>query len=352
MGLRDEIGEGPAVVGRLLREADADLAPLLGALDRQGRPTHVLVAARGTSDHAATYAQYAIGFAARLPVALATPSLLTRYRTPPRFDGALVLGISQSGRSPDVVEVVAEARRQGRPTAAITNDAESPLALAAEHVIALRAGAEASVAATKTFSAELMAVAMLAAALADDAGLRADLAAVPETLERQFAYEEDAAAAAAAHRSMQEAVVLGRGFNMSTALEWALKLKELAYVRAQGYSTADFQHGPAASLEPGGHVLAVCARGVMLAELQDVLDRLSASRQAKVLRLLGDSGKAGREAEGARGEGVIRFADTLPEWLSPLAAIVPIQLFCYHLARERGLDFEAPRGLQKVTLTE
>jgi glucosamine--fructose-6-phosphate aminotransferase (isomerizing) len=351
MGLRDEIAEQPTVAGKLLREADADLAPLLASLRRRGPPSHVVIAARGTSDHAATYAQYAIGFAARLPVALATPSLLTRYRTPPRFDGALVLGISQSGRSPDVVEVVAEARRQGRPTAAITNDPASPLAEAAEHVIALRAGDEASVAATKTYGAELVAVAMLAAALAEDTGLRTDLAAIPKVLERQFAYEPDAAAAAAAHRSMQEAVVLGRGFNLSTALEWALKLKELAYVRAQGYSTADFQHGPAASLEPGGTVLAVCAGGAMLDELQDLLNRLSATRKADVVRLVGD-GARGEAPGGAPGEGTMRFADTLPEWLSPLAAIVPIQLFCYHLARERGLDYEAPRGLHKVTLTE
>ncbi|MGH2455606.1 MAG: SIS domain-containing protein [Candidatus Limnocylindria bacterium] len=343
MGLRDEIGEQPEVAARLLAEGASDLRPLLASIGGGERLDYVLIAARGTSDHAATYAQYALGAVARLPVALATPSLLTRYRVAPRLSRALVLGISQSGRSPDVVEVVAEGRRQGVVTAAITNDPASPLAAAAEHVVALRAGPEASVAATKTYGAELLAVAMLAAGLAGG-GRHADaLARVPDTLGRALEVEPDAAAAAAAHGSMQEAVVLGRGFNLPTALEWALKLKELAYVRAQGYSTADFQHGPAASLAPGGHLLAVSARGPLRAELGEVLDRLRAERAARTLLVT-----PGRRT---RGGDQLRFPDRLPEWLSPLVAIVPIQLFCYHLAMAKGLDFEAPRGLRKVTLT-
>ena len=344
MGLRDEIGEQPAVASRLLDEAGTDLDRLVAAVRGANPITHIVIAARGTSDHAATYAQYAIGHAARLPVGLATPSLVTRYHTPPRFDGALVLGISQSGRSPDVVSVIGEARRQGQPTGAITNDPASPLAEAAEHVIDLRAGEEASVAATKTYSAELLVIAMLAARLTDERGFAEDLRRIPDALARGLAFEHDAEAAAEAHRSMEEAVVLGRGFNLATALEWALKLKELAYVHAQGYSTADFQHGPAASVNPGGHILAVCAPGPMLPELEETLRNLDAQRQSSILRVVADGAPAAGPA--------IRFDGSLPEWLSPLAAIVPIQLFCYHLARGKGLDFESPRGLRKVTLTE
>jgi glucosamine--fructose-6-phosphate aminotransferase (isomerizing) len=343
MGLRAEIGEQPQVASRLLDECAGDLRPLLAACRGRSAPSFVLIAARGTSDHAATYAQYALGHVARLPVALATPSLLTRYRTPSRLRGALVVGISQSGRSPDVVEVVADGRRQGQVTAAITNDPRSPLARAADHVIALRAGTEASVAATKTYGAELLAVAMLAAGLSTERTHQSHLSRVPDVLAAALEYEADAQAAAEAHRSMQEAVVLGRGFNLATALEWALKLKELAYVRAQGYSTADFQHGPAASLADGGTLLAISARGPMQEELNVVLDRLSGSRSARLVRV------AGEPVAGAGN--LMRFPDVLPEWLSPLAAIVPIQLFCYHLARKKGLDFEAPRGLKKVTLT-
>ncbi|HEX2141240.1 MAG TPA: SIS domain-containing protein, partial [Candidatus Limnocylindria bacterium] len=264
--------------------------------------------------------------------------------TPPRVRGALVLGISQSGRSPDVVEVVSEARRQGQLTAAITNDPQSPLAAAAEHVMALRAGPEESVAATKTYVAELLAVAMLAAGLSEDVRHADALRHVPDTIGRALLSNADAEAAAEAHRSMDEAVILGRGFNLSTALEWALKLKELAYVRAHAYSTADFQHGPAASLAPGGDLLAVSAHGPLETELIGVLQELATSRAARILQVSASPA----ELPG----GTIRFPDDLPEWLSPLAAIVPIQLFCYHLARAKGLDFEAPRGLRKVTLTQ
>jgi glucosamine--fructose-6-phosphate aminotransferase (isomerizing) len=343
VGLRTEIGEQPAVLDRLLREGVKDLGPLLAAIRRRGGPAYVLIAARGTSDHAATYAQYALGHVSRLSVALAAPSLVTRYHTPPSVAGALVLGISQSGRSPDVVEVVADARRQGQLTAAITNDPSSPLAQAADHVIALRAGTEASVAATKTYTSELMAVAMLAAGLSESDAHASDLARVPEIVDAALAGEAAAESAAWSHRSMEDAVVLGRGFNLATALEWALKMKELGYVRAQGYSTADFQHGPAASLAPGSDLLAVSARGPLERELADVLARLDGSRGAHVLLVSGSG--ATDQADG------IPFPDVLPEWLSPIPAIIPIQLFCYHLAVAKGLDFETPRGLQKVTLT-
>lgn len=344
MGVRDEIRQQPAVARRLLDEARADLEPLVRAA-RSGAVEYGLIAARGSSDHAAMYAQYALGAIARLPVALATPSLWTRYERAPRVGRALVLGISQSGRSPDVVEVVGEGRRQGAVTAAMTNDPASPLAEAAEHVIALRAGPEMSVAATKTYTAELLAVAMLAATLAGEVEA---LAAVPEAIARGLEREEEAAAAAAAHRSVEDAVVLGRGFNLATAAEWALKLKELAYVRAQGYSTADFQHGPVASLARGAHLLAVSAEGPLHAELATLLTGLRADRAARVLLVSG----VGRRAEAPElADTWLGFPDELPEWLSPLVAIVPIQLFCYHLALSKGIDVEAPRGLRKVTLT-
>ncbi len=344
MGLRREIEEQPDVAARLLDAGDAAVRELVTAVRGGEAPAYVLIAARGSSDHAATYGQYALGAIAGLPVALAAPSLVTRYRTPTRLRSALVIGISQSGRSPDVVEVIADARRQGQLTAAITNDPNSPLAQAAQHVLPLFAGPEASVAATKTFSAELLAIAMLAATLSDKPEHREALARVPEVMARAFEFEADAQAAAEAHRSMEEAVILGRGFNLATALEWALKLKELAYVRAQGYSTADFQHGPAASLAPGGHVLAVSAGGPLRDELTGVLDGLANRRRAEVLQVVAAAGRPARS-------GIIRFPDLLPEWLSPLAAIGPIQLFCYHLAQAKGLDYETPRGLRKVTLT-
>jgi glucosamine--fructose-6-phosphate aminotransferase (isomerizing) len=344
MALNDEIAEQPEVAERLLAEAPADLAPIVAAVRAMGIE-YVMFAARGTSDHAATYGLYALGSVSRLPVALAAPSLFSRYATPPRLGRALVVGISQSGRSPDVVAVIEEARRQGALTAAITNEPESPLAAAAAHAVPLRAGHEASVAATKTYTAELMVVAMLAAALTADAASSDALARVPDVMRQALAQSEAALRLAEAHRSMEEAVVLGRGYNLSTALEWALKLKELAYVRAQGYSSADFQHGPVASLPAGGHVLAVNAAGPLAPDLADLIARLAREQRVKLVLV------AGADVDGPAGTDLLPFPDVLPEWLSPLIAIIPAQLFCLGLARAKGLDGERPRGLTKVTLT-
>ena len=172
MSLRDEIGEQPAVAARLLGDGAAEIARIRDAI-AAFEPSFVVIAARGSSDHAAIYAQYLFGVTWRLPVALAAPSLISLYGAEPRVGRALVVGISQSGVSPDVVGVVESARRQGALTVALTNDLASPLAAAAQHVIDLRAGVEHSVAATKTYTAELLALAMLAGVPA------ADLEAVP-----------------------------------------------------------------------------------------------------------------------------------------------------------------------------
>jgi glucosamine--fructose-6-phosphate aminotransferase (isomerizing) len=342
MGLTEEIGAQPAIAGRLLRELPATLAPLAAAA-RKGRIRYVMVAARGSSDHAGIYTQYALGALARLPVALAAPSLFSRYATPPRLEGALVIGISQSGRSPDVVAVIEEARHQGALTAAITNDPESPLAAAAQHPIDLRAGTELSVAATKTYTAELMAIAMLAASLGE-AGAKDQeaLQRVPNAQSAALELADRVAELADAHAGLTDCAVLGRGFNLATAFEWALKLKELAYVRAQAYSSADFQHGPVASLAPGGDILAVVARGPLAADTAELLARLRRDRRARVLVLAG---------EPLPGADYLPFPDTLPEWLSPLVDIIPAQIFTAALARAKGLDVERPRGLKKVTLT-
>ena len=341
MGLSDEIGAQPTISERLLKGLPAELEPLAAAA-KKARVSHVMIAARGTSDHAAIYAQYALGALARLPVALATPSLFSRYARPPKLIGALVIGISQSGRSPDVVAVVEEARRQGALTAAITNDPASPLAAAAAHPLDLRAGTELSVAATKTYTAELLTIAMLAVALSEDADEREALQRVPDAQRAALEQADRASAMADAHAGIVDCAVLGRGFNLATAFEWALKLKELAYVRAQAYSSADFQHGPVASLAPGGDVLAVVADGPLAADTAELVARLRKDRRARVLVL------SGKPLPGADH---LLFPDTLPEWLSPLVDIIPAQLFTAALARAKGLDVERPRGLKKVTLT-
>ena len=344
MGLRDEILEQPAAAERQLAASQPAIDALVARL-RADPIDHVVVAARGSSDHAAIYAQYLFGTAHRLPVALAAPSIQSLYGVVPRFERSLVIGISQSGASPDIVGVVAAARDQGAPTLAITNDPGSDLAQAAEHVVELAAGPELAVAATKTYTTSLLAIARLSAALGTDPTAQAELGAVPAAIERALAVEPEIERIAADLASTDRCVVLGRGFEYATAREWALKLKELGQVFADPYSAADFQHGPVALIEPGVPVLAVAPEGRASAGLVDLLGRLRREIAADVL-VLSDS--ASIRAVAGRS---VALPEGVPEWLRPIVSIVPAQLYAYHLTKAKGLDPEVPRNLSKVTLT-
>lgn len=338
-----EIREQPDVAARLLVGAP----PVLDAVAAEVRRREiglVVIAARGTSDHAAVYAQYVFGARNGMTVALAAPSLVTLYGASPRYGNALVIGLSQSGQSPDVVGVVEAARSQGALTLAITNEPASPLAVAAEHCMDLAAGEERSVAATKTYTAELLAVAILSAAL-DDSGARAALAAVPDALGRALEAEPEAARIAADQVSLDRAVVLGRGFGYATAREWSLKLKEVAQLWADPYSAADFAHGPVALLAPGSAVFANIAAGPARDALLDPVRSLVRDVGADAMILSDDA-----EARSV-GRWALPVPAGLAEWLTPIAAIVPAQLHAMHLAIARGLDPERPRGLHKVTET-
>jgi glucosamine--fructose-6-phosphate aminotransferase (isomerizing) len=343
MGLKDEIFEQPRVLKQWL-DTQLDNAKRIAHAIRQRDVDFVFLAARGTSDHAGVYAQYLWGSVNRLPVAFAAPSLFTLYQGWPRLQKALVVGVSQSGQSPDVVSVVEEGRRQGAVTLAITNAPDSPLARTAEFTLDVHAGAEKAVAATKTYTAELMAIAALSAAMTNDEHLAA-LGRVPAAVEQALALDAETERIAAQHRALTHCVVLGRGYSYCSAQEWALKLKELAYVFADPYSTADFQHGPIAIVERGFSVLALAPRGAVLKDLIALLTRLRDEHQADLLVLSDDD-----EAL-ALGHAALRLPGDVPEWLTPLVSIIPAQLYCYHLTRAKGYDTEAPRSLRKVTLT-
>jgi glucosamine--fructose-6-phosphate aminotransferase (isomerizing) len=335
--LRREIAEQPDAVARLLSREGARVARLAAPIRRLG-VRFVLVAARGTSDNAARYAQYLFGILDGLPVALAAPSLTTLYRRPPDPRGGLVIGISQSGRSPDIVETIAAARRRGAPTLAIVGDPESPLARAASEVIPLHAGEERSVAATKSYTTQLAAVALLALSLAGKRALLRKLASVPEAM--AVALGTDPAVRRMARRlaAASRAVVLARGINYPTAWEIALKLKELALILAEPYSSADFRHGPIALAEPSLPAVLVSApRGRPERELLALARKLR-ERGSPLLPI------------GLPLPGAIPLPGH-PELLSPLVAVLPGQLLAFHAARARGLDPDAPRGLKKVTET-
>ena len=309
------------------------------------RPRFVVIAARGSSDNAALYAQYLFGIRNRLPVALATPSAITLYGARPVMVDALVIGISQSGRSPDIVAVLDEAREQGAMTIAITNDANSALAQAATEVIDLAAGPELATAATKTYTTELLAVALLSAALDPaSADEQRELARIPAQMSAALDVEQEAARIAAGHAQRNRCVVLGRGYCYASAREWALKLQELAQLLALPFSTADFEHGPMALAESGFAVLAVAHSGPSLDAQSELLTRLRREHGASILAV-SDSAAAR-----ALDEGLAIPAD-VPGWLSPLVEILPGQLYAYHLTRSRGLDPDLPRTINKVTET-
>lgn len=343
-----EIREQPEALSRLLSRESAHAASVAAELAR-AQPAFLMVAARGTSDNAARYAQYLFGARNRLVVALAAPSLFGAYRDrfapPPRLAAGAVLGISQSGQSPDIVRVVEEGTRQGAVTIAITNEPASPLAKAARHVIPLHAGEERSVAATKTYTSSLAALAMLSVALDGDEADREALAALPRAVTGALATEKEARSAAERLALADRCVLLGRGFHYATVCEIALKVKELARVEAEPFSSADFLHGPIALIEPGFPVLVVSA-GVAVREELDALTEALRAKGANLVVL------SDHETSRRPNEPWLPIQTGLPEWLSPMLAVVPGQLLTYHLARARGCDPDRPRALQKVTRTE
>ena len=339
--LHAEIASQPAVLAGLLDREGERIRRIVAALPPF---SYALIAARGTSDHAATYAKYAWAAQAGYPVALATPALYTLYHTPPRLDGALVVGISQSGQSPDIMAVVEEGRRQGRPTLAITNDGASPLAAAADHVIELHAGAERSVAATKTYTAQLMVMAMLAAAWNGQPSQWRALAQLPDAVAATLDAAAELAARAERYRYIEQCVVIGRGYHLPTALELSLKLKELTYVQANAYSSADFRHGPIATVSEGLPVVLIMPSGAAFDDMLSLAHELR-ERGAELLIVSDDP------AAHALATTRLPLAGSFDEWLSPIPAIVPGQLLALHLTLAKGFDPDHPRGLTKVTRT-
>jgi len=344
MSIHTEIFEQPDTMQNLLAKQQAEVSRIASEIRRR-EVGYVFLAARGTSDNAGRYANYLWGAHNGLPVALAAPSLFTFYGQPPHLKGALVVGVSQSGQSPDIVSVVAEGKKQGCLTLAITNAPDSPLAQTADLVIDVQAGVERAVAATKTYTAELMAMAMLSVALAGDQARGAELGHVPDWARQILGLEEQIERIAERYRYMERCVVIGRGFNYATAFEWSLKLKELTYVVAEAYSSADFQHGPIAMVERGFPVMAVAPRGAVYDSILPLLALLREQHRAELL-VISDSAEALALAQSP-----IRLPSGIPEWLTPLVAILPTQLFCYHLTRAKGYDTEAPRTIRKVTET-
>ncbi len=345
MSLHSEIIEQPQIIASLLASQKHNVESIAAQIEKR-EIEYVFLAARGSSDNAGRYANYLLSAANGLPLALATPSLFTYYQRPPRLKNALVIAISQSGQSPDIISVLEEGKKQGCLTLAITNEPDSPLAADADFVFDLQAGPEKAVAATKTYTTELLSIAMLSAALSKDRLAWDELNKVPAYMQEALKQEDFIAGAVQRYRYMNQTVVLGRGFNYATAFEWALKLKELTYIIADPYSSADFQHGPIAMLEPGFPVMAVLARGMVYDSMYTMLKRLKDDIAAELVVISNDA------AALALAQVPIPVSPDVPEWLSPLVCILPAQLFAYHLTFAKGYNTEQPRTIHKVTETK
>lgn len=339
---REEIIDQPDVAARLIQKSGA-VIDAFRARYRELRPRGFVIAARGSSDHAALYAKYLFGRRNRALVSLAAPSLFTRYASPPRLEGQCVIGISQSGVSPDVVAVVEEAVRQGAMTVAITNSPDSKLASVADLVLPLDAGNETSVAASKTYTASLLGLALMSQAIDGDDAFEAALHRVPQSMAGALNAEMDLEKLVPTLAGPR-AIVLGRGFNFSTAEEVALKLTETSYVLARAWSVADFEHGPIAVVEPGFPVLLVGGGGSVAGDLESIATRLL-DYGCRVIGLF----DCASTPHGI--DSVAVYDSGLPEELTPLTLAVLGQLLAFHVALARGVDPDQPRGLQKITRT-
>ncbi|HEV2689548.1 MAG TPA: SIS domain-containing protein [Bryobacteraceae bacterium] len=340
----DEIREQPAALERTL-QAERKAIEQLRTLLARDRPRLILLAARGTSDNAAQFGRYLLEITTGIPVSLAAPSIFTLYKASFQFDGVLVIALSQSGESTDTNLVLERAREQGARTIGVTNEASSTLARIAEHPFLVHAGREQSVAATKTYTGQLLMLYLLAYALGGKISL-GDLARLPEWASRALSLEQQIARDAERYRFMDHALVVGRGLNYANAFEFALKLMETCYVIAERFSSADLLHGPIAMVEASFPAFLFAPPGVTWPGMREMLEKLG---QLKAHTLL-ITDRSNPEAL-ALGKHTIELPVTLEEIFTPIPYIIPAQLFAACLAREKGLNPDQPRTISKVTRT-
>jgi glucosamine--fructose-6-phosphate aminotransferase (isomerizing) len=335
--MRREIEEIPQAVARLLDGSGAALEA--AGRDIKARDPHLVVTvARGSSDHAASFMKYAVELTAGVPVASVGPSLASIYGARLRLAGAACLAISQSGKSPDIVAMAAAARQGGALSIALTNTADSPLARACDHTIDILAGAERSVAATKTFVNSAVAGMALMAHCTDDAALLAALADLPARFRE--AIDCDWMELAAALGGAGSLFILGRGPSLAIANEAALKFKETCAMHAEAYSAAEVMHGPLALVGPGFPILALAARDASEPSMAEAADAL-----------VGKGATVFATTALARAAHRLPFAPTGHPLTDPLALIVSFYAFVEAFARHRGLDPDQPPNLRKVTET-
>jgi glucosamine--fructose-6-phosphate aminotransferase (isomerizing) len=340
----EEMREQPAALERTLKGEWKAIEELKRRLRRE-RPRLIVLAARGTSDNAAQFGRYLLEITTGIPVVLAAPSVFTLYGASVSFEGALLIAISQSGESTDTNLVLERAREGGALTIGITNEASSTLARTAEQAFLVRAGREQSVAATKTYTGQLLMLYLIAYALGADVCL-ADLERLPDLAARALTLEEPILAQSERYRFMEHAIVVGRGLNYANAFEFALKLMETCYVIAERFSAADLLHGPIAMIEPSFPSFLFAPSGVTWPGMREMLAKLE-HLKAETL-LITDENNAEALSLHAR---AIRLPMKLDELYTPIPYIIPAQILAAGLAAQKGVNPDRPRTISKVTRT-
>ena len=347
-GLREKLGHmNGTQMAREMAEQPARLRQLIGRFDAIGERVRavapvplngITIVARGSSDHAAVYGRYLLEAATGKPVSLAAPSLHTLYRVDVDYSGQLVIAVSQSGATPEIVRTLDALQNGGGRGLAITNDPESTLAKTAGEVVELEMGKERAVPATKTVTGQLTAFAIIASALGHVPFTRGELDAVPELVQAVLDDSVPVAAAAVALVGASQLIIVARGYLFAAALETALKIKETCYVLADGYSAADLRHGPIAAVTRGLPVVALCASGPAFSDIASLVDELRARGASVIVVGTGERADVPLPGEAA-------------EPLSPIVAVVRGQQLAHGLALRLGYDPDSPEGLTKVTAT-
>jgi glucosamine--fructose-6-phosphate aminotransferase (isomerizing) len=335
-----EIAEQPEVLERTI-EAESSKITRIGDHLRSRDVDFIVLVARGSSDNAALFGRYLLEVTTGIPVSLAAPSVITLYNARLRLNRAVVIGVSQSGEGDDINQVLENAKAGGAFTMAVTNAPDSTMARLADESLFIHAGSERSVAATKTYTGQMLHFYMLASAIGDK---RLDFRQIPAFVQSSLELQNEVRELVDRYVFMENCVVVGRGMNYGNSYELALKLMETCYVVAERFSTADFFHGPLAVVERRFPVILFAPAGVTKAGSVELLKRLR-ELHADSLSITNDNEIAGLSRQ------TIPLSPEIDEFLSPIPFIVPAQLFAAMLSEAKGLDPDAPRSLTKVTKT-
>ncbi|MFN0109636.1 MAG: SIS domain-containing protein [Blastocatellia bacterium] len=338
-----EIEQQPAAIEQTIKRESKKIERFAAQL-RKNRPRLIVLVARGSSDNAALFGRYLLELTTGIPVSLAAPAVHTLYKAKLDLRDALVIGVSQSGEGDDINLTLENAKRSGAMTLAITNEAESTMAKLADETFLIHAGRERSVAATKTYTGQLLIFHLLARAIGGNkAAKEMEIERIPELAAESLKLKSEIAAMVERYAFMKQCVVVGRGLNYANAYEFAIKLMETCYVVAERFSGADFLHGPIAMVDSGFPVFVFAPSGPTLKGTKELLTKL----QGIGAETLAISSEPSVLKAASRGIKMPR----INELLSPIPYVIPAQLFAALLAEAKGLTPDQPRSLSKVTKT-